>query len=221
LNLIHGARAGGTRSLAALARRLVAAISPYAIRAAETDRPPRLRHNLPAWQAFQARLYGFRMRPSSESGCPEGRGPLEPLERLLSAGSAALHTTFFFESPAQSHAACVQLSEAGRIGGPCVSGYVASEHRPTVELPIVRQEWNRPWLLRGSGQRSLWGGTIGTTPEPVIGGKNKETPTVSIFTFSRTSRWPSAGSRPSSEMRDLMFNEQGAEAYGVAAQFLL
>jgi len=159
VNLINGARAGkGRAPLQLLPVALVAANIAYAqsvlrqlIATKTCD------HNLPAWQAFQASSTGSRMRPMSEVlGCPEARGRWNP-ERLLSRWlGSPLHNDILLNRPRNSHAACVQLSEAGRIGVLCSSGW-PSEHRPQLNSP-----WSagvdRPWTLRGSGSNVFWGG---------------------------------------------------------------
>ncbi len=122
VNLINGSRAAkGSAPLQLLPVALVAANVAYAqsvLRQLIVTKT--CDHNLPAWQAFQASSTGSRLRPMSEVlGCPEARGSWNP-ERLLSRWlGSPLHNDILLNRPRNSHAACVQLSEAGRIGVLC------------------------------------------------------------------------------------------------------
>lgn len=122
LGLINGARAGqGRVPLQPLPATLASANSAYAepvlrqlIASGSCD------HDLDAWQAFQARTARGPLRPVSEVlGCPVLSGRWNP-ERVLNLWlGSPLHTDILLNRPRTSHAACVQLSEAGRTGALC------------------------------------------------------------------------------------------------------
>jgi len=122
LRVINGARADqGRAPLQPLPATLASANKAYAepvlrqlITSGSCD------HDLDAWQAFQARSGGGALRPVSEVlGCPVQSGRWNP-ERLLSLWlGSAHHNDILLNRPRTSHAACVQLSEAGRTAALC------------------------------------------------------------------------------------------------------
>ena len=122
LGLINGARAGqGRAPLQPLPATLASSNRAYAepvlhqmIASGSCD------HDLDAWQAFQARTARGPLQPVSEVlGCPVPSGRWNP-ERLLSLWlGSPHHNDILLNRPRASHAACIQLSEAGRTGVLC------------------------------------------------------------------------------------------------------